>query len=163
MGVQEWGQELPQGADSSTGILELQHCPRAVLTVAPGPKVTFVSLLCCHRHHVAVCPAALKMALPPPSSWVFHPPRAVARVRRGLSPGQRGSAGTEAGPPCAPCQDRRVTTAWHRSCHCPGQPVPLLSPGSVSPGFGAQDEFTSHAPPSEAPPPLWCWPALRDL
>lgn len=101
VGLQAWGQALPQ---VQSGILELQHCPRAMLTAARGPKVPFVSLLCCHRHHVAVCPAALKMALPPPSSRGFYPPRAAARVRRG--PDSADAAGTKAGPPSARCRDR---------------------------------------------------------
>lgn len=67
VGVQAMGTGGPAGADSSTGLWGLQHCPMAMLTAAPGPKVPFLSLLCCHRHHVAVCSAALKMALPPPS------------------------------------------------------------------------------------------------
>lgn len=183
--VQAWGQVAPPVQDSSAGIWGLPHCPVAVLTAAPGPKVPFVSPPCCHRHHVAVCFAALKMALPPPSSWGCHPPGAVARVRHGLRPGQRGRGRHQ--NPAALCSlpgtaeaageatlrsDHSPAAILAPGCHRPraaaaaGQPVPQLSPGSGSPslrGFGAQGEDTSHAPPSEAPLPLPCWLALGDL
>lgn len=88
-------------------------------------------------------------------------------------PGSTDGAGTNPGRALLPARDRggtrgghTVTTAVQASL-APElllpQPVLLLSPGSVSPGFGAQDGDTSQAPPSAAPLPLPCWLALGDL
>ncbi|XP_037999623.1 cuticle collagen 2C-like [Motacilla alba alba] len=172
----------PPGADSSPGIRGL-HGPMAMLTAAPRPKVPFVPLLSRLRHHVAVCSAALEMALPPPSPWGFHPPELRHVSGADCAPGSADRAATGARPPSAPCPRPRGRPGRPRSdrsragepgtgaAAAPGQPGLRDSPSRCSaqlrlrvPRFrGTRDEDTSQAPPSEAALPLLCWLALGDL
>lgn len=131
----------------------------AMLTAVLGPKVSFVSLLCCHRHHVAVCSAALKMALLPPSSWGFYPARAAARVRRGLRPGQHGWCRHQS--PAALCSLPRTAgaaaEATRRRARCavtaavpvslaPGLPLPQGSRGCGTARPAAQPRLQLRVP-----------------